>query len=347
MQLIASSMHILIAILIFGFLIFIHEFGHYAVAKLCDIKVDEFSIGMGPKLFGFTKGETLYAIRLVPFGGYVKMDGEEDISNNERAFCNKKAWQRFLVCIAGVTMNVFLGFILVLSIVASSDKLTDMTVVKFDDGAVSIKSGLQEGDKILEINNHKLNVRKDLNYVLMATSNDENINMLVKRNNSLITLRNVKLPVVQEINGIKIRDFDFEFGSKEKTVFGVLQYTCHSIFSDVKSVYISLKYLINRTYSLKMMAGPIRITKMVSDASASGLRPLISLTAMLTMNLAILNLLPFPGLDGCRALFSFFEMMTKKRLKPEWEGYIHTAGFVILMLFSVYIFWNDIVSFFN
>lgn len=334
---------IIVAILIFGILIFIHELGHYSVAKWCDIKIDEFSIGMGPKIFGFTKGETLYAVRAIPFGGYVKMEGEEVASNDKRAFYNKPAWQRLLVVIAGSVMHLLLGFLLILFLVISIEKLPNMTVEKFMPDAVTPNYGLLEGDKILKIDNYKLKAIGDLNYILVQVG-DRAVDVVVMRNNEIVSLKNVKFPIIEDkSSGLKVATLDFEIGMKEKTLFDIIGYSYNSVVSNVKSVWVSISGLIKGKYNLKAMAGPVQITEMISTVSADGFRQLIKFVALISVNLGVLNLLPIPALDGGKIIFLLFELVTKKRIKPEWESYISLIGFGLLMLLSVVVTYNDII----
>ena len=339
---------ILVAILGFGILIFIHELGHYSVARWCNIKIDEFAIGMGPKIFGFTRGETLYSIRAVPFGGYVKMEGEDQESDNDRAFCNKPAWQRFLVSVAGAFMNFLFGFILMLCLVISSDKISDMTVSGFVDESISDSFGLKIGDKILEIDNYKIKTASDFNYIIAEIA-DRPVDILVKRNKEIINLKQVKFPVFEDQESdIKIAMIDFKISQKDKTFFNVIKYSYDSVISNIKSVYVSLRGLISGKYKLKQMAGPVKITEIMATSVASNnIRQFIKFIVLITVNLGVLNLLPLPALDGGRAIILLFSMITKKNINQKIEGYIHFIGFALLMLLSVIIFYNDIVSLIN
>ena len=336
-------MNIIVAILIFGFLIFFHELGHYSVAKFCGIKVNEFSIGFGPKLFGFTKGETLYAIRAIPMGGFVKMEGEDEKSDDKRAFYNKPTWQKLLVVVAGAFMNLLLGFILMVILVFNTSKITDMTIEKFADGAVSSSYGLKEGDKILKIDKYNLKTISDLNYILIEVS-DRGVNVIVERNNEKITLENIHFPVIEDKeSGIKIANIDFKFGQKDITFLNALRYSFDSVISDIKSVWITLAGLIKGQYSLKVMSGPIQITETMATISSHGLVPLMRFVILITVNLGVMNLLPLPALDGGRILFLLIEMIRRKPLKQEWESYIHWIGFALLILLSIYVIYNDIL----
>ena len=336
-------MNIIIAILILGFLIFFHELGHYSVAKFCGIKVNEFSIGFGPKLFGFTKGETLYAIRAIPMGGFVKMEGEDKESDDERAFSNKPTWQKFLVVVAGAFMNLLLGFILMLILVLNTSKITDMIIEKFADGAVSSSYGLKEGDKILKIDKYSLKTISDLNYILIEVS-DRGVNVIVERNNEKITLENVHFSVIEDKeSGIKIANIDFKFGQKDITFLNALRYSFDSVISDIKSVWITLAGLIKGKYSLKVMSGPIQITETMATMSSQGFIPLMRFVILITVNWGVINLFPLPALDGGRILFLLIEMIRRKPLKQEWEGYIHLIGFALLILLSIYVIYNDIL----
>lgn len=337
-------MSIIIAIIVFGLLIFIHELGHYTVAKMCDIKVDEFAIGMGPKLFGLKKGETLYSVRILPFGGYVKMDGEDSSSSNERAFSNKPVWQRFLVVIAGATMNLLLGFILLLYLVSSFNKIPDMKIVKFDDNAISSSYGLREGDKIMKIGGHRLKTKRDFNYILAEISEGVT-NFTVERNGEIINIKDVKLQVIEDKNiNIKIPVIDFEIGTKKGTFIDIIGYSFNSVVSDIKSVCYSLIGVIRGKYGLKSFVGPVQITKIMGTVSANGVRPLINFVSFLTINLGFFNLLPLPALDGGKVVFLLIEAVRRKPIKPELEGYINLVGFALLIGLALIVTYNDIIG---
>ena len=334
---------ILFAIIIFGLLIFVHELGHYVVAKLCDIKVDEFSIGMGPKIFGLTKGETLYAVRALPFGGYVKMEGEEEASNHERSFNNKPAWQRLLVVVTGALMNLLFGFILMFCLVVSVKQIPNMKVEKFTDEAITCNYGLLEGDKILKIDGHKLITMGDLNYIVIKIG-DRAVDVVVERDNKIINLKNVKFPVREIKNSkLKVANIDFVIGTKNKTLLDNITYSYNSVISNVKYVWFSLSGLIKGQYNIKEMAGPIQITEMISTVSANGLRQLMKFIVLITVNLGVFNLLPFPALDGGKIVFLLIEMVRGKPIKQEWEKYINLVGFGLLMLLSVVVAYNDVI----
>ena len=338
---------ILIAIVVFGLLIFIHELGHYSVAKFCKIKIDEFAIGMGPKLFGFKKGETLYSVRMLPIGGYVKMDGEDKPSENERAFSNKPAWQRLLVVLAGAFMNIFLGFILMLCLVSSVKQLPNMEITKFKEDAISNSCGLKVGDKILKIGDYKLKTNRDLKYIFLEIP-DGVTDVVVDRSGEILKIKDVKFPVISdEENNVKFAFLDFEMGLKNKTIASVINYSFNSVISDVKFEFVSLYCMLRGKYDLKAFAGPVQIVQLMATVSSTGIKSLISFVVMITVNLGIFNLLPLPALDGGRIMFLLIEICRKKPINQKWEGYIHLIGFALFMLFAIIITYNDIIKLLN
>ncbi len=339
------QMKILIGVCVVGLLIFVHEFGHFITAKFFNVKVDEFAIGMGPKIFGFKKGETLYSVRLFPFGGYVKMEGEEDDSENQRAFCNKPVWQRFLIAFTGAFMNILLGFVLVLCLAISTDKLYDTVVASFSDDAVSNSCGLQVGDRVLKIGGYKLAIKRDLNHIMPEISK-EPVDVVVKRNSNVVTLKNVKFPIFHDDQTrVDYPVIDFEFGVKEKTVFNVVSHAFHGVTSDIKTAWFSLKGIVTGKYTLNMMAGPVYIVKVMGNMLdySGAIRSLVSFVVMITVNLGIFNLLPVPALDGGRILFLLIEAIRRKPMNRKWEEYINLIFFILLMAFGVFIIFNDII----
>ena len=205
---------ILITILIFAVIIFIHECGHFAAAKLCKVRVNEFALGMGPTLFHFGKGETRYALRLFPIGGFVSMEGEDGGSGDPRAFCNQKVWKRILIVCAGAFMNLVLGFIVVLLMTIPSDRLPSMTVAQFYENASTEAAGLQAGDEILRVNGRSIWVDSDLIYTL-STDEDGVVDMVVRRDGEKVELSDVAFTTQ---DGTLVIDFTVSFISVSNIV---------------------------------------------------------------------------------------------------------------------------------
>ena len=343
---------VLITVFIFGLLIFIHEFGHFITAKSCGVKVHEFALGMGPKIFSFKKKETLYSIRILPIGGYVKMEGEDNESQDKRAFCNKKVWQRILIVSAGAIMNLILGFlILVVSICAFSPLISSTIIADFSENAVTQQSGLQIGDKIVAINGKRVNISNDVVFELQRTKTSEDgkyllADMKVIRDDQKIDINNVKFSF-NRITDNKTQTsynqllIDFKVQGVKKTFFSVIK---QAFFEGVvigKSIWISLIDLFS-DFQLNKISGVVGVGEVIGEAASAGIDYLLNIVTFITINLGIFNLLPIPALDGGRLLFLFYEAIFRKPIPTKYEGIIHAIGFVILIGFMFIVMFKDI-----
>ena len=284
---------ILLAILIFGVIIIIHELGHFLTAKAVGIAVPEFSIGMGPKLLQWEKGETKYTLRLLPIGGYVAMEGEDEESDNERAFCNKKPLQKILVVAAGATMNLILGFLIMLAIVCSRPVVSSTQISYFDPSALSSEK-LQLGDEILEINGYRTNTANDLVYAFVDVGTDP-VQMKVRRDGEVIELTDVPF-AYEEIEGQTIVKLDFKVQGLEKTPLRVLEESWHMTTGVVKQVWVSFGKLITGQFEMNQLSGPVGVTQMIGEvASTRDYSSIFLMTAFITINIGVFNLLPLPA----------------------------------------------------
>lgn len=355
---------ILVAILIFGILVAIHEFGHFAVAKMCKIKVNEFAIGMGPRILKFQKGETTYSLRLLPVGGFCAMEGEDESSTNERAFNNKSIPKRMAVIVAGAFMNIILGFTLVIITTCMQPKIPTLSISDFRTNASSQESGLEKDDKILAINGMHILTDSDISYKLSNTK-DENFTVTVKRDGKKITLENVKFYYsyqyyvdektnsyvkvdnpdeytgTQELQTAESR-FDFYVSSVNKGFFSVLSYSARETISIGRLIWISLIDLVSGKYGLSDMSGPVGLATAIGKATTLGMDYLLNLVTFITINLGIFNLLPFPALDGGRFVFLVVEAIRRKPISPEKEGMVHFVGLALFMLLTIAVTFSDI-----
>ena len=334
-------MTIIYALLVFGVLIFIHELGHFTAAKLTKTKVNEFSVGMGPKLFSFHRGETIYALRPLPIGGFVKLEGEDEVSNDEDSFNNKTKRQRFFILVSGAAMNIILGFLLMLIIVSMTPKIASTQIAKFQDAALSNQAGLQVNDKIIKVNNDSVNVYMDAIF-LLSLSNGENMDITVLRDGKKVLVPNVSFPKIEQ-DGITSSTIDFYFYAERKTPVSVIRQAFYQGVAMIRMVYKSLGAILSGKYGLKALSGPVGTTTAIGDAAKSGLDSLMFIMAFISINLGVVNLLPLPALDGGRIIFILIELIRGKPVKPEHEGYVHFAGIVLLMLLMVIVTFNDIV----
>lgn len=338
-------MQVIIAIIVFGVIIAIHEFGHFAVAKLCNIRVNEFAIGMGPALIKRRKGETLYAVRAIPIGGYVKMEGEDESSEDERAFNKKPVYQRILVVVAGAVMNLLLGFIIIFIATLMSKGISTTVIANFNENATSHESGLQVDDKILKINGRRIFVDADIVFELL---NDEDgiTQMVVERSGEKVHLNDVKFDIEKNEDGTQSINFDFMVYGQQKSFANIVKFTANKTVSTARIIWITLKDLIKGKYGINDLSGPIGVVDAIGQASSMGLVELLALASFITINVGIFNLLPIPALDGGRIVFLIIEGIRRKPIKPEYEGYVHFIGLALLLLLMLVVSISDIVKLF-
>ncbi len=339
-----TAWYIPIALLVFGLLIFIHEFGHFISARMFHVPINEFSIGMGPKLFSFKskKYDTVYSLRLLPIGGYVSMVGEDEDSDDENALCHKPVWQRLIITAAGATMNLLLGVIVTVALVIAQDNLASTTIHSFADDAISCTTGLEVGDRVIEVNGTKIHVLDELIYEIMMQGT-EPLEFKVIRDGNKITLNGVTFPKVSS-DGIEFGSADFYVYAEAKTPLNILKHSAYRSWSNVKMIWESLVGLITGRFGMNAVSGPVGVTGAIGEAAASGIEPLLNLAVMISMNLGIFNLIPFPALDGGRILFMLVELVRGKPVDPKYEGYVHFAGIVILLGFMLLVTFKDIVK---
>lgn len=319
------------------------------MAKLCKIKVNEFSVGFGPQIFKKKVGDTQYSLRLFPFGGFCAMEGEDEDSSDPDAFNNKKAWQRFLVVSAGAIFNIILGFIIALIIVVPKTQYASTTIARFDESAISNNYGLETGDEIVKVNNRSIISANDLSYVL-STDNDGIVDMVVKRDNKKVELNSVKFKTTQIEQGkntVNVISLDFYVEPIEKNFSTVITQTFKTTVSYCKIVYMSLADLLTGKFGLSEISGPVGIVQAVSDAARQSLSSFLLISLLITVNLGIMNLLPLPALDGGRLIFILIEMIFKKPVPQKYEGWIHAAGLIILLAFIAIVTFSDILKLFN
>nr|WP_300407035.1 RIP metalloprotease RseP [uncultured Ruminococcus sp.] len=436
---------ILIGVLLFELIIFIHEFGHFITAKKSGIKVNEFSLGMGPKIFSFGKGETKYSLRIFPIGGFCAMEGEDEESPEPRAFNNAKVWKRMIVVIAGAVMNIILGFVLMFVVVVQQDSYSSTEVQSFPATSFSSCTGLQSGDVIKEINGYGISTSMDFNYPIstaelktvdgstleiykedcgnnlynMAVSlvqdknnklSDEQVSkvnellskstneivkakskedafsvyenyykkindacgikdykvekiveketrkrytadILVERNGEEKLLKNVQFfTYTTKDNSDPQVSIDFYVKSIEKTFGSVISQTFKQTISTCKMIYASLGGLLTGKFGLKDMSGPIGIasavTTVASESLSSGfmsaVNSIIYVMMIITVNLGLFNMLPFPALDGGRFVFLIIEAIRGKSVPRKVEAIVNGIGMGLLILLMILITANDI-----
>ena len=331
-------MTIIYAIIIFCLLIFVHELGHFIVAKACGVKVNEFAIGMGPAIFKKQKGETLYAVRLFPIGGFCAMEGEDEDSEDDRAFNNKPAWQRALVLTAGSFMNLLTAVVLMIVIAFVVGQATT-TVNEVLDDSPAYRAGMVSGDRIVEVDGTAVDEWNDV-ITCIGESSRDTADIVVERDG------------VQK-NLTAALEYDKESGRNK---IGITPEMKHSVAGSVGSgmkntwnmtvmMYKVIKQLFTGDVSVSELSGPVGIVYAVNQSAKAGVIYVVYLASLLSLNLAIMNMLPFPALDGGRLLFLLIRKITGKRITDAIEGKIHFIGIILLMVLMVYVTWNDIVKF--
>ncbi|MDR0223202.1 MAG: site-2 protease family protein [Oscillospiraceae bacterium] len=346
---------VLTTLLVLGVIIFVHEIGHFSAARLFKMKVCEFNMGMGPALFKKRGKETVYSLRIFPIGGSCVLGEDENPGDDPREFRNRPVWQRMIVIVAGAALNLVLGFVFCV-IIACSINMPSTTVGRFYDGAVSNtgSSALQEGDKIHSINGMRIFSYTDMSYKLGSSPSKGGNEVLavfefvVIRDGEKITLPEVSFAAEPNERGGMAYRHDFAVYRIPKNFINVMSYSFHSAVSQGRIIWLSIMDLIKGTYGLNELSGPVGVAAVIDEVTsrAETLRDrmfyIISLSALISINLGIVNLLPIPALDGARLIFFAVEAVRRKPLKAEVEGTIHFVGFALLMLLMLAVTFNDI-----
>lgn len=336
------------AILFFGLLISIHELGHFTFAKLFKVKVNEFALGMGPAIFKKKKGETLYALRLLPIGGYVSMEGEDAESQDENAFNRKKVWQRIIIVAAGAIMNLILGVVIVATVLSMEDLIGTNQILEFHEGAISQQTGLEVGDEFLEIDGHRVFSDTDISF-LMGRSDDGVFDMTVLRDGEKVELKDVTFKTEKDGKYTFIT-YDFVILGEETNFFNVIENSFKRSASIARLVWLSFFDLVTGRYGLTDLSGPVGTVNVIADAAAGaveskdGLITALTMMAFISINIGIFNLIPLPALDGGRLFFLIIEGIRRKPINPKYEGYVHGAGLALLLLLMLVVTFNDIVT---
>ncbi|OSB10965.1 RIP metalloprotease RseP [Paraclostridium bifermentans] len=331
-------MTILIAILAFGVIVFIHELGHFLFAKKAGVRIHEFAIGMGPKIYSFKKGETVYSIRLLPLGGYVAMEGEDGDSHDPRAFGNKSILQRASILFAGPFFNIILTAVILAGIYMYQG-MPSTTLKDVIDGSVAQKAGIQVGDTITEINGNDIKNWNELSKNIQDSKGKE-LKLTIDRNG-----KEKEIEVTPES-----KEGNYIIGiypENKKDILGSFGMAIKSTIAMLSQMIAFLGKLItgNLPGGLEgSVAGPIGVISIVADATKVGVINVLYLAAVISLNLGVLNLLPIPALDGGRLFFLFIEFLRGgKKIDPEKEGMVNLIGFGALMVFMLFVTYKDIV----
>ncbi|EOR27494.1 MULTISPECIES: RIP metalloprotease RseP [Clostridium] len=334
-------MYIIYALLGFSLLIIVHELGHFTMAKLNKIKVEEFAIGMGPKIFSTQGKETKYSIGLFPIGGYVKMMGEEEEVQDERSFSSKSPLRRISVIIAGATMN-FLFAIIIFTVFLNKFGYSLPTVKNLSENMPAIEAGLQKGDEFLKVNGSKVFSADDLT-IGINLAKDKPINFLIERNGE-----KKEITVVPKLVKESDRErymIGFEFQRIEKP--GIVQSFKQSFketASVVNQTYKGLKMMITGNVNFKTdVGGPVSIIRMSSEAAKNGIWNLMYFVAFISINLAVFNMLPFPALDGGWTVILLIELITRRKVPDKVVGAMNYVGLMLLFGLMIVVTIKDIL----
>lgn len=347
---------ILFAVLLFSFLIFVHELGHFVAAKLSGVQVNEFSMFMGPAIASWSRGETQYTIRCIPIGGYCAMEGEDADTENPRSFQKASWWKRLIILAAGSFMNFLAGVLIVAVVLFWQPRYTTTQLVQVEPWcSASVAGGLQAGDQILEFDGKRISIYEDFSLATML-ADDGNYDITVLRDGQVVELKNVPMirQLVADTAGVQSRLYGISFNRVDTTAASVPNRILPTAFNYVKSVIVSLEMLFTGQAGLQDMTGAVGIVQIMSESAASAEETSMAILNMLyfggflAINLAVMNMLPIPALDGGRIvgllLTTGVEGVTRKKIDPKYEGYIHTAGMIALLALMALITFKDIFT---
>ena len=345
-------LNILLFILILGFIIFVHEFGHFTWAKICGVYVYEFALGMGPKLFSFKGKETEYSLRAIPIGGFCQLAGE-DVEDDDlkkvpkkRRLQSKTALQRFLIMFFGAGNN-FISAFLILFLIALIWGGTTLTpkITAVEENSAADKAGILVGDVVTKINGHKVKTSDDLSLYLAVANPEKTTTIIVDREDDLETIK-VK-PDKIEVDGKET--YRYGIGIQQERTYGFvnsLNYMVEKSASLFKQMGVTFGYLITGGIRLNQLSGPVGIYSIVGESSKAGIANILYLVAYLSINVGFINLLPFPAFDGGHILFIIIEKLRGKPVSPELENKIHAIGMILLLLLMVVVTVNDVIKLF-
>lgn len=382
-----TVLKILAALFIFGIIIMVHEWGHFLVAKWMKVRVNEFAIGMGPKLVSWGKGETRYSLRLFPIGGFCAMEGEDDgaptpaamggnadrdVADTENgatatengatvtesdsgSFAEKPVWRRILIVVAGATMNLVLGFLVLFCTFAFCQTkaangkayFNSTSIAELPEDSSAYKTGLRVGDTVLRVNGKRIATDMDLS-MLMQSDEDGVLSMVVRRDGEKVTLPAVKFRLAtDEESGTRYLIYDFKVQAIERNAWTTLKQAGKMEYSMAVMVWRSLGDLLSGRYGLNDLSGPVGTVDYIGDAvsqavTLDGLRTLLTLIALITINVGVFNLLPLPALDGGRLLFLIIEGVTRKKIPAKYEGIVHFIGLLLLFALMIVVTFSDI-----
>ena len=354
----APILTVLLSLLVFEFLIFIHEFGHYITARIFKVTISEFSLGFGPELLSYESKKTgiKYKLAAFPLGGFVAMVGEDEETDDPNAFNKKPAWQRFIITAAGATVNIVAGFLAMIIIVSfikignttygapmEDELLHSLGYETVNDEYRSDDSGLKYGDEIVKVNGKSVRIYDELSYQIMRYGH-ESIDLTVIRDGETVVINDVRFPTVED-QGQTFGIIDFKItGYVEKGVFKVIGLSVRKAALVMRMCWESIIDLITGRYTVEAVSGPVGISAAIGDAASAGILSLLNITVLISMNLGFMNLVPFPALDGGRLITILIEMITRKKIPAKVEAMINGIGITILFALMILILFKDVFA---
>ncbi len=342
-------MGIILAIIVFGLIIFIHELGHFLLAKMNKIRVDEFSLGMGPRLFSFVKGETRYSLKLLPIGGSCMM-GEDDVDDvGEGSFNSKSVWARISVVAAGAIFNFLLALIFSMIVVGYTG-YDEPVISAVTEGFPAHEAGMQAGDRIVKINDKNINLWREITYY-NAFHQGETMDVVYERDGKTYE---VTIEPKKDEDGSYYLGVQSPKGYTKANLWTALKYGVYEVKFSISTTIESLKMLLTGKVGVDQLSGPVGIVSVVDQSYQQTktygfivvIMQMLSIGILLSANLGVMNLLPLPALDGGRLVFLFIEAIRRKRVSPEKEAWVHGIGMLLLLALMAFVMFNDIVRLF-
>ena len=339
---------ILFAVLFFGLIILSHELGHFFFAKLFNVKVNKFAIGMGPPILKKKRGETEYSLRIFPIGGYVIMEGEDEESFDERSFDNAKVWKRMIIIAAGAVVNLVLALFIVMFMLSQESLIGTPQINRFFENSTTQQSGLEKDDVIKMINGRNVYSEYDLSF-LLSRDKDGLVDFVVERDGQKIAVNNVRFEMRENSGGGESMVLDFIIVGVEPTFLSVIKYSALEAISFARIVWISLFDLVTGQYGFKDLSGPIGTVSYIAQVTqqtvqTTDLTPILTMLTLVSVNIGVFNLLPIPALDGGKLFFLFIELIRRKKINPKYESLIHAAGFMLLIGMMAAVSLSDIIK---
>jgi len=356
METLYTVLYIALAIFMFGLLIFVHELGHFLAARLFKVKVNEFALGMGPAIFKKKKGDTLYALRLLPIGGFCAMEGEDEDSPAPDAFGNKPIWQRCIILVAGATMNLIAGLVILLIVYVPTKVEYYPQISNFAEGfPYSNEEMLMVGDTITKINGYNIYTYGDVELFLEHDA-DKPYNFTVKRDGKVLELYGVPLAramyptEIVEDGVVRVEDrmrFGIVFSRRDVGFFGKVRMAFMEALDFVRLIKVSIFDIFSGKAGVSDLTGPVGITSLVSNSARVSLSAMWRIVALITINLAVMNLLPLPALDGGRVVFLVIEKLRGKPVSAKYEGAVHLVGLMAFFGLMLFVSFNDVMRLIN